>query len=54
VRRSAKYSSILNSFDVSREQVKSMFIDDTEINVEGKKDAICVAVVKTRTINVAG
>jgi len=32
-----KYSSVLNSFDVSRKDVKAIFIDGTEINAGGKK-----------------
>ncbi len=38
-----KYSFVLNSFDVSRKDVKVVFIDETEINVGGKKAWLWVA-----------
>ncbi len=38
-----RYSSVLDSFDVSRKNVRAIFIDETEINVGGKKAWVWVA-----------
>jgi len=38
-----KYSFVLDSFDVDKHDVNSIFIDETEINVGGKKAWLWVA-----------
>jgi Transposase and inactivated derivatives len=38
-----KYSFVLDSFDVDKHDVNSIFIDETEINIGGKKAWLWVA-----------